>query len=253
MGVAMSSKTNEDDEKVAVVTGASRGIGKAVAERLARMGYHVALLARSIDELQIVSRDIQHRYGVKAECYQVDVAEKRQVFDCVGEIVNQYGHVDVVFNNAGIAIKGTSWIDPDDFENMLKVNLLGAFYVIHAVAEGMKQRESGYIFNLVSRSAVVGRESLGGYAATKFGLRGFSEALYKELSPYHVKVTSLHPGWVSTDMTKGMDVPQEEMIQTCDIADMVECLLGLSRYTYVQDIIIEPQAVIKTIFPFQRQ
>ncbi|MDF1795035.1 MAG: SDR family NAD(P)-dependent oxidoreductase [Coxiellaceae bacterium] len=244
---------DKDDEKVAIVTGASRGIGKAVAERLARMGYHVALLARTIEELRLVSSDIQLRYGVKADCYEVDVTQKQQVFDCVDDVVKQYGQVDVVFNNAGIAIKGTSWLDPDDFEAMLKVNLLGAFYVIHAVAQGMKQRESGYIFNLVSRSGVIGRESLGGYAASKFGLRGFSEALYKELSPYHVKVTSLHPGWVSTDMTKGLDVPQEQMIQTCDIADMVECLLGLSRYTYVQDIIIEPQAVIKTIFPFQRQ
>ncbi|MDF1654824.1 MAG: SDR family NAD(P)-dependent oxidoreductase [Coxiellaceae bacterium] len=249
----MSKKNHENDEKVAIVTGASRGIGKAVADRLASMGYHVALLARTMDELELVSRDIQHRYGVKADCYKIDVTSKQQVFDCIAEIHEQYGHVDVVFNNAGIAFKGTSWIDPDKFEEMLKVNLLGAFYVIHAVAENMKQRQSGYIFNLVSRSGVIGRESLGGYAASKFGLRGFSEALYKELSPHHVKVTSLHPGWVSTDMTKGLDVPQEEMIQTCDIADIVECLLGLSRYTYVQDIVIEPQAVIKTIFPFQRQ
>ncbi len=249
----MNNNENQSKSKVAIVTGASRGIGRSVAERLAKMGYHVALLARTLSDLKELAKDIKHGYGVDAECFEVDVTEKEQVFSVVTQLLERYGHIDVVFNNAGIVYKGTSWLDPEKFEAMLEVNVLGAFYLIHAVAETMKERQSGYIFNLVSRSGVIGRESLGGYAASKFALRGFSEALYKELSPYHVKVTSLHPGWVNTDMTKDMPLPQEQMIQTCDIADMVECLLGLSRYTYVQDIVIEPQAVIKTVFPFQKQ
>lgn len=231
--------------KVAMITGASRGIGFCVAERLASKGYDLALIARNEQTLSSCADRLSSAYGVKVSCYALDVADSEAVKQAVDTVVKDFSRIDVLFNNAGIAHRGTTELSIDDFEAMIRVNLLGAFYVAKYVADVMKQKQSGYIFNLGSRSALQARAGMGGYSASKFGLRGFAEAMARELAPYNIKVTSLHPGWVNTDMTKNLDtVSDDEKIQPEDIADIVSCFLALSSHAHVRDILIEPRAVL---------
>jgi len=235
------------DTKVVLITGASQGIGKAIAKRLAKQNYSVALLARNKEKLEQLSDELEKTFNISASVHPTDVSDKQAVKAAVQEVIEQHGRIDVLFNNAGIAFSGTSDIDIEKFEAMIKVNLLGAFYVLYNVIPQMKKQQSGYIFNLISRSAMVARPNLGGYAASKFGLRGFSESLYKELAPDGIKVTALHPGWVNTEMTQDVNLEGEKMIQPEDIAGLVEALLQLSQYAFVQDIVIEPLRIIELL------
>ena len=187
---------------------------------------------------------LQQQYSTAINAYPTDVSDKIAVQQTIQQIINDHGRIDILFNNAGVAYQGTSDICPDHFEAMIRINLLGAFYVLHAVIPQMKKQQSGYIFNLVSRSGITARPIVGGYAASKFGLRGYSEALYKELAPLGIKVTALHPGWVNTDMTNKVKIPRNEMIQTDDIATIVDMLLRLNPFTHISDIVIEPRSVI---------
>lgn len=230
--------------QVAVITGASQGIGAALADYFASQDYNIALLARNKSQLQTVQEQLINNYSVNVTIHPTDVGDQTAVNDSIQAILEHHQHIDVLFNNAGVAHKGTSELETEKFEQMVQVNLLGAFYVLQAVTTHMKQRGSGYIFNLISRSGVIARPTVGGYAATKFGLKGYSEALYKELAPLGIKVTALHPGWVETPMTRDVNVPANEKIQTDDIANMVDALLRLNTFTHISDIVIEPRQAI---------
>ncbi len=233
--------------QLALVTGASQGIGKAVAYKLAELDYNLALISRSAEKLQQVKQTINQAYPkVKITCYPVDVTDSQLVEQAVADIIKHNHSIDLLFNNAGISLPGTSEISKENFESMVKVNLLGAFYVLHAVIPQMKQQQSGYIINLASRSGKIARPQLGGYAASKFGLVGLNEALYKELLPFNIKVTAINPGFVNTEMTRKAPVENEAKIQPEDIADTVAYLLKLSPGTYLKEINIDCKVNVST-------
>jgi short-subunit dehydrogenase len=220
-----------------------------VAHHLASLGYEVALLARNTKKLDALKKEILASTNVKVSVYTVDVTDRLAVTKAVAQVVATHQQIDVLFNNAGIVHRGTSELEVEKFKQMIEVNLMGAFYVLQAVVAQIKKQQSGYIFNLVSRSAIVARSVLGGYAASKFALRGFSEALANELASEGIKVTALHPGWVATEMSADISVPPEEMLQVSDIAQLVESLLKLSRYAHIRDILIEPAVALTLTNP----
>ncbi|MCG8436249.1 MAG: SDR family oxidoreductase [Gammaproteobacteria bacterium] len=222
-------------DKVAIVTGASRGIGRTVAEAFIERGYRVALVARTKAALEELAQGSDHVLALP-----VDVADAAAIDQAVQAVVDKWGAIDILFNNAGILREGTSDASLEDFDDLYRINLRAAFVFIKAVAPHMKSQRSGYVFNLASRSGKFAFPKFGAYAASKFGMIGLNEALFKELAPYGVKVTALCPSWVDTDMAQQGDSPLDkpDMIQTADIMKTVDWLLELSPAAAVQEVII---------------
>jgi short-subunit dehydrogenase len=222
---------------VAIVTGASRGVGKAVALNFAKLGYDVALVARNEELLNAVSDEIKTNYKVNTGIFALDVSDKLKVDSAVKKIIDAHGHIDVLFNNAGILYSGTSELSPEEFNEMYQVNVMGMFNFIHATAPYFKKQKSGYIMNIASMAAKRALGGSGGYAASKSAMMGFNESLFNEMLEYDVKVTALCPSVIATDMTVNFEnFPNEEKIQVDDIVATVNFLLKLGPKATIKDI-----------------
>lgn len=231
--------------KLAVISGASRGIGLAIAEYFAAQSYDVALLARNQQALSKVKQSIESTYGVNAHTYSVDVANLQQVQQCIQQLTERYKHIDILFNNAGVLIEETSTIQPDDFHHMVHVNLLGAYNLIYCVTPQMKEQRSGYIFNVSSMSAKRALPKFGAYSLTKFGLSGYNQALFKELAEFNIKVTALCPSAIDTEMTKDFaNFPNDQKLQVDDIVKTVDYLLSLGENACIEEVVIHCKRVV---------
>lgn len=225
------------NKKIALITGASRGIGKAISEHLAKTGYFVILLARNEKALEEITNQINHGDG-KAVYFPIDVSNSNQVRLCIEKVITEYGHIDLLFNNAGILKQGTTDLSDEEIDELIKINLNGAIYIAKYVASQMKKQKYGYIFNLSSLGGKIAASFAGVYAASKFGLSGFSEALSKEMSLYGVKVTNICPAMIATEMTRGRKFKADQMLQVNDITKTLDYLLSLSKNAIPTEIII---------------
>lgn len=223
--------------RTAVITGAGKGIGKAIATGLAQMGYQTILVGRNKQNLEQVAQQI----GSNAKVLQLDITDKPAVKETITKIVVENGSIDILVNNAGIHFSGSVDIAEEDFEKMLETNLTAQYGVLKEVVPVMKAQKSGYIFNVASRSGKVGFSGGGAYSASKFGLVGLSESLYRELNPLGIKVTALCPGWVNTEMAfdAGTPLESEQMIQPDDLFKTIEWLLQLSPGACVKEVLLE--------------
>lgn len=167
------------------------------------------------------------------------MADSTSVKKAVDTFLEKTRRIDVLFNNAGYAKMGTSSLAEEDFVRMLNTNLLGTFNLVSAVVPYMKQQAHGFIMNLSSYSAKVARGVLGGYAASKFGVMGLNEALYKELAPFGISVTAICPNLVDTEMTASVQMPREKMLRTDDIVKTVDFLLSLSPSVAIKEIALQ--------------
>lgn len=229
----------KNHDKVALITGA-RGIGRAVALGLAKEGYRICLLSRSKETLQKVANEIvqNSQFSPEPLIYECDVTNINSVDEAIQDIIKQCGHIDLLFNNAGILRDGT--LDSVEYFNeMINVNLIGAFNTLHCVVPHMKKRQQGYIFNLASLCGKVGYPGIGAYTASKFGLVGLSESLFNELAPSNIKVTAICPSYVATGMVAHLEYPPENlMIKPDDIFQIVRGLLLLSPNACVKEIVV---------------
>jgi len=237
-----------NNKQLAVVTGASSGIGKAVAVSLGEKGYHVMLLARSLDKLEQVKSEIERVNGC-ASVYPLDVTNPQAVNECIDSVIKNFKSIDVLFNNAGIFIPGTSELPNDVLKKMVDVNLLGAMYVGNAVARQMKKQKNGYIINLSSMAGKVASPFLGGYNASKFGLSGYNDALGQEMMLSNVRVTAICPSFVNTDLAKKtaeeMGVDLSDLIQVEDIVGVVKFLLSMSENICIKELVVGAKFMAK--------
>ena len=230
------------NKAVAIITGASRGIGKTVAEFFANAGCQLVLIARDKEKLEKLSKDIQKQSNCPAPMlFAFDVEKSELITNCISQSLEAFGRIDVLVNNAGIYLEGTSSIEPANFKKQLAINLTAPFEFLKQVVPVMKLQQSGAIFNIASRAGKVGFSESGGYSASKFGLVGLSESFYRELAPFGISVTAICPGWVNTEMAyvAGTPLKGQEMIQAKDIAKTIEYLLSLSPGARVKEIILE--------------
>ncbi len=211
-------------EQRALVTGASRGIGRAIARRLAKGGAKVALCARSVEDLQTLATEIEAAGGT-ALVVPCDVAQSAQVAGAVSAAQEAFGGIDVLVNNAGVVARGPlAEMTEAVYDEVLDVNLKGPYLFCRAVLPQMLARRHGRIVNVGSISATLGTAGMTAYCASKWGLLGLSKALAEELRGTGVSVTSVLPGSVDTGMLRGSAfVP---VLNTEQVAQVVAFLVG---------------------------
>ena len=226
--------------KVAIVTGASKGIGKTIAIGFGKMKLQTILIGRNSEDLKNVADDISKEGGTQPVLFSVDITDSKKVKETVAEVAEKFGRIDILVNNAGIHYGGSLDLPEQDFKKMLETNLVAQLVFAKEVVPVMRKQQSGYIFNVSSRSGKVGFSGSGGYSASKFGLLGLSESLYRELTPQGIKVTALCPAWVNTQMARqaGTPLDAEEMIQPEDLFETIRWLLNLSPGACVKEVVI---------------
>jgi 3-oxoacyl-[acyl-carrier protein] reductase len=191
-------------DKVALVTGAGRGIGRAIAVALAGEGAKVALTGRNTSRLDQVLAEVQQAGG-QAATWQMDVSDESAVEATVQEILAKWGQIDILVNNAAIIHHETPvWSAPiAEWDEEMAINLRGTFLCCHYVLPQMVERRSGVVINIGSSSGTIPEDMSGAYGATKWGVIGYTTSLAKSVREHRVQVNGLNPGWVETDMTAG--------------------------------------------------
>ena len=215
--------------RVVLITGAGRGIGRALAHAFAAAGAKVALLGKTKKNLLEVQRELKDS-GAPTVVLAADVSDEGVVSRAVAATEQQLGPVDVLVNNAGIfALAPVEKMDALVFDRMLAVNLRGPFLMSRAVLPGMKSRKRGHIVNISSTAGRRGFAGGGAYCASKFGLVGLTEAMRYEARASNVRVTCVYPSTVNTDLVKksGMDPASERAIQPEDVANAVVSLVAM--------------------------
>ncbi|MFD1887322.1 3-ketoacyl-ACP reductase [Paenibacillus wenxiniae] len=215
--------------KTAIITGAGKGIGKATAEALAAEGVQLGLLARTAADLEQLAEELSNRYGIKVFTATADVANSADVRAAVSSLASSLGRVDILINNAGTGAFGKMVeMDPEQWEQIIRVNLMGAYYVTHELLPGMLAQESGDIINIASTAGERGFATGSAYCASKFALLGMTEALMQEVRKSNIRVTALTPSTVNTPMAVNAGLPigeEDRMMQPEDVAQLV--LAGL--------------------------
>jgi 3-oxoacyl-[acyl-carrier protein] reductase len=228
--------------KSAIVTGGTKGVGRAIAEALARENLDVCISARHEDELERAVLEIGELGEGRVAGAVCDVRVYDEVRALVQYASDEFGGVDILINNAGVGIFGkVEELTPDDFRAVLETNLFGVFYCCHEAIPQMKKRGGGYIINISSLAGTNAHPQMAAYNASKFGLNGFSEALMQEVRHDGIKVSYIMPGSVNTHF--GGDEPsmdQSWQLQSEDIARVVLDLLHADERSLVSRVEIRP-------------
>jgi NAD(P)-dependent dehydrogenase (short-subunit alcohol dehydrogenase family) len=230
---------------VVIVTGSSSGIGAATAREFARHGAHVILAARRVEELAVQVQTITAE-GHHALAIPTDITDAAQVTQLVEQILEQFGRVDVLVNNAGIGRLRPFFKEPEEYINqVIDVNLRGAMLMTHAVLPGMLERHHGAIISVASVAGLVALNPL--YSGTKFGLRGFSLALRHDLLHRGISVSLVSPGFIDTDMNKGsrLPMPGPELV-----ARTIANLVVKPRREVIVPRYYSPLVAIANMFPW---
>ncbi|MFV8270347.1 3-ketoacyl-ACP reductase [Flavobacterium sp. GT2N3] len=224
--------------KNALITGAGKGIGKAIALALAKEGVNVILVARTQEEIDSVAAKVRS-LRVKALAITADVADINSVNVAVEKALAEFGTIDILINNAGIAAFGKFLeLEPTDWERIIQVNLMGTYYVTRAVLPNMIERQTGDIINISSTAGLSGNALTSAYSASKFAVLGLTDSLMQEVRKHNIRVTALTPSTVATDMAKELkltDGNPDTVMQAEDMAELIVAQLKLNRRVFIKN------------------
>ncbi|UII56586.1 3-ketoacyl-ACP reductase [Cytobacillus spongiae] len=216
--------------KVALITGAGRGIGRATAIAFAKEGIHVGLVGRTIENLQAVAEELK-QYDVKVAIASANVAELDSISTAVESIRKELGAIDILVNNAGISkFGGFMDLTPEEWTNIIDVNVKGVYYTTRAVLPEMLERNTGDIINISSTAGQKGAPITSAYSASKAAVIGLSESLMLEVRKKDIRVSTLTPSTVATDMAVELNLTDgnpEKVMQAEDLADLMVAQLKL--------------------------
>lgn len=226
--------------KISLITGASRGIGLAVAQRLARLGSDVAICARHAEGLAAAAREMECQ-GVRVLTSPADVRHAAEVHSFVETTQRNLGDADIVINNAGMGIflPGQEATE-EQWDVVLDTNLKSVFLMCRAVAPSMIRRKAGHIINIAS---LAGKNAFAGgavYCASKWGLLGFTQCLAEDLRAYGIRVSAICPGTVATEFSPHAGKDPSKMLQPDDIAHAVETIVTQSPQSFISEILLRP-------------
>lgn len=243
---------------VMLITGASSGIGEATARLFGRQGYRLALAARRLQRLEALADEIQSQGG-QALPVAADVSNLADIERLVRSVLDYYGQIDLLFNNAGFG--RLDWLENlhpiDDIEAQLRVNLLGTVWTTRAVLPHMVARRKGHIINMASLAGLIATPTYTIYAASKFAVRGFTEALRREVGVYGIQVSGIYPGGVSTEFTQhtgarrksGITTPAALRLNPEDVARAVLSLARRPRRALILPAPMRAAVWLNTLFP----
>ncbi|MDF0666900.1 MAG: SDR family NAD(P)-dependent oxidoreductase [Nitrospira sp.] len=228
-------------DKVAIVTGSSSGIGKAIALRFGQEGAKVVVTARRLPLCEQTVSQIK-KQGGEAWPIQTDVADERQVERLIADTVVRYGRIDILVNNAGIGGGGRlADTSTEAFDRVMNVNLRGTFFCCRAGFRQMKQQGGGVIINMSSVAGLQAWAGTGTYSASKHGIMALTKSLADEGRPYHIKVSAICPGGVADELVDASpaDIERSEKIGPFDVAEAAVFLSTLGKYAVVHQIVID--------------
>src|SRR5271165_5488268 len=227
--------------KTALVTGASRGIGFAIAETLGRMGAKVSICARDPKKLEDAAAKLQTA-GIEVAAATADVTSAKDIAALVAKIEQSLGSIEILINNAGIGYFGpTHLADEKNWDAVLDTNLKSVFLISKAVAPGMIARRSGHIINIASLAGKNAFKNGGVYCASKWGLIGLTECMAEDLREYGIRVSVICPGSVATDFgSPASRKDPQKMLQPDDIAHAVEMLVTQAPQSFISEVLIRP-------------
>ena len=226
-----------------IITGASKGLGKAMAERFAAGGYNLYLCSRDAANLSATTEELAGRYpSVTIHSRPTDMGEKHQVKAFADWVQTTAGAVDVLVNNAGQFIHGHLYDEPEGMlEYLINVNLYSAYRLTQHLLPAMMSRRSGHIFNICSVASLKAYPNGGAYGISKYALAGFSTNLREEMKTYGIKVTAVYPGAALSDSWAGSGIDPARIMTAADVAEMMFTASQLSPQATVEEILLRPQ------------
>ncbi|KQR72578.1 SDR family oxidoreductase [Pedobacter sp. Leaf176] len=224
----------------AVITGATKGIGKAIAMKLWEKGYDLALVARNINELEELQATLLST-GRTILIYAVDCSNKEEVYSFLNSVEKEFDFTDVLVNNVGAFMPGSIFDEGDEvFERQQNINVNATYYISKFFGKKMRSTQRGHIFNICSVASKTPVKNGGSYSVTKAAMLSLNHVLRQELAPHNVKVTAFLPGSTKTSSWAGTTIPDEKFVQPEDIAETLMTILNLSKGVNVDEVLITP-------------
>jgi short-subunit dehydrogenase len=229
--------------KLIVVTGGTKGIGRAVLEKFAAFGFDVVTCSRKTEELEKLKATFKVAFPLSnVYVKSADLSDKIQVNSFCDFVRSLNKPVDVLVNNAGYFVPGAITTEPDStLESMINANLYSAYYTTRGLIALMKEKKSGHIFNMCSIASFMAYSNGGSYAISKFAMLGFSKCLRAEVKEYGIRVTSVMPGATKTESWDGTDLEDERFMKAEDVAETIYAAYSLSGRTVLEEVILRPQ------------
>ncbi len=229
-------------ERLVVITGGTKGIGKSLVQRFASEGWPIATCARNEADLNKLRKEINERYDILIHTFAADLSKRDEVIDFVEFIRITTKTVEILINNTGVFIPGLVHEEEEGtLEKMINTNLYSAYHISRAIVPQMKQEKSGHLFNICSVASLKAYPNGGSYSISKFALYGLSQAFGEELKEFGVRVTSILAGAVKTPSWDGVELPDERFMKPEDIAETIHATYRLSERTVIEDIVLRPQ------------
>lgn len=228
--------------KSILVTGGTKGIGKAIIYEFAAKGFDIFTCSRHEGELSELKRQVEKKYrGCTVHIKRADLSLKNETKEFAG-FVKKHTVPDVLVNNTGVFIPGAIHTEPEEnFEKTIYTNLFSAYYLTKAFTDAFIERQRGHIFTIGSIAGLTAYANGGSYAISKWGMLGFTKCLRQELLPYGIKVTSVLPGATYTASWEGVNLPEDRFMKPEDVATSVWSAYNLSPRSVVEEIVIRPQ------------
>ncbi len=224
--------------KNALITGAGKGIGKAVAIALAKEGVNLILVSRTKSDIDQLAEETS-KLGVKTLALSADVSDINSINSAVEKAIAEFKSIDILINSAGIASFGKFLeLEPEAWERIIQVNLMGTYYTTRAVIPNMIERQTGDIINISSTAGLNGNALTSAYSASKFAVLGLTDSLMQEMRKHNIRVTALTPSTVATDMAKDLNLTDgnpEKVMQSEDMADLIIAQLKLNRRVFIKN------------------